>query len=117
MIRGIAICGSVVEHTSDIFWCKMVLMKRAKVGSLSALYTSIQPQRAPGQGSSLDTLFMVIAGTSPIISPIGTVCFAVIDDIDIGFIGNHKKIIFSGNPDDLAGAPRPDTQSRLDYRD
>jgi len=68
-----AFWGRVVEHTSTILESTMLCTYRRKTGSRSALYTSIQPHRAPGQGSSLLIPFMAMAGTSPMRSEIGRV--------------------------------------------
>ena len=67
-ILGNTTWGSVVEHTSSILDTTMVWMYPRKFSSLSALYTSIQPQRLPGHGISLLTPFMEMAGTSPTMS-------------------------------------------------
>src|SRR5208337_3653975 len=72
MTVGITFCGSVVEQTSSILSSTMLFMYFAKTGSLSALYTSIHPHRAPGQGSSLEIPFMEIPHTPLITSAKGT---------------------------------------------
>ncbi len=73
MMAGKTVWGRVVEQTSFIFPFRIRLTYLRKCSSLSLLYTSIQPQREPGQGSSLEMPRMEMAGTSPITSQIGTV--------------------------------------------
>ena len=52
-MRGSAICGSVVEHTSIILLFTRTPQYSANAGDALRLSISIQPQRAPGHGTSL----------------------------------------------------------------
>src|SRR5512135_608332 len=74
-ILGITFCGSVVEQTSSILSSRMLFTYFVNSGSFLALYTSIQPHREPGQGSSLEMPFIEIPHTLPITSASGIAFF------------------------------------------
>ena len=69
-MRGMTICGAVVEQTSSRFAATTALTYVSNASSRWRFRTSIQPQRAPGHGTSFDTPRITMPHTSPITSDV-----------------------------------------------